>query len=161
MTLDAMSTFHYHDTEIQKERRDTGRDHCGERTRTHDLAALTHDGKCWLHGHLLTSTALSTTGETGKYIFAVRDKTIRIAPDSRRGDHGATKHETLFHNADVDAAGEIQFHEGIIVDLNDHSVSYATYGSLSLTSVKRVIIDALESANATVGPSVRLRLGID
>ena len=40
------------------------------------------------------------------------------------------KHETLFHNADVLAAGEIHIRSGVIAGLNDHSGSYGTAGAL-------------------------------
>jgi len=53
-----------------------------------------------------------------------------IAFDGLRGQPGAVKHETLFHNGDVLAAGELEVRRGIIVGLNDHSGSYGTYGKL-------------------------------
>jgi hypothetical protein len=40
------------------------------------------------------------------------------------------KHETLFHNADVRAAGELSVVDGIIVAVNDFSGSYRTAGKL-------------------------------
>ena len=40
------------------------------------------------------------------------------------------KHETLFHNANVRAAGELEVVDGMIVNVNDHSGSYGTVGKL-------------------------------
>jgi hypothetical protein len=40
------------------------------------------------------------------------------------------KHETLFHNANVAAAGEVSFVMGRLASINDHSGSYGTFGEL-------------------------------
>jgi hypothetical protein len=58
---------------------------------------------------------------------------MNVAPDGDRPTHNSVKHETLFHNRDVLAAGEICIQNGQIVDLNDCSASYGTYGELEAT----------------------------
>jgi hypothetical protein len=55
---------------------------------------------------------------------------IRAGFDGIRGEENAVKHETLFHNADVRAAGEMAVVGGIIVSVNDFSGSYRTAGKL-------------------------------
>jgi hypothetical protein len=64
------------------------------------------------------------------FIYAVNeDYEFRTAPDSGprpEAPLNAVKHETLFHNAHVRAAGEVQIQDGIIVDINDLSGSYGT-----------------------------------
>jgi hypothetical protein len=71
------------------------------------------------------------SGSGRTFIFAIsEDFQIRVAPDGVRTVAGAVKHETLFHNADVLAAGEICIRDGIIAGLNDLSGSYRTEGYL-------------------------------
>ena len=74
----------------------------------------------------LTSPALGLHGET--YIFAVNMAyDLRFAQDG--GDRTPSKsdivkHETLFHNDDALAAGEIQFKNGMVIGINAASGSY-------------------------------------
>lgn len=56
---------------------------------------------------------------------------VHIAFDGVRGATDAVKHETLFHNANVAAAGEVSFVMGRVSSLNDHSGSYGTFGKLA------------------------------
>jgi hypothetical protein len=66
-----------------------------------------------------------------KIIYAVSEElVVHIAFDGVRGLAGAVKHETLFHNANVAAAGEVSFVMGRVAKINDHSGSYCTFGKL-------------------------------
>src|ERR1041385_1336527 len=71
-------------------------------------------------------------------IYAVDTKfSIHVGFDGIRGQSTAVKHETLFHNADVRAAGELEVFEGMIVTVNDHSGSYGTAGDSTPTADSR------------------------
>ena len=66
-----------------------------------------------------------------KIIYAVSTGLqVHIAFDGVRGTADAVKHETLFQNANVEAAGEVSFVMGRISAINDHSGSYGTFGKL-------------------------------
>lgn len=67
----------------------------------------------------------------GRYIFAISEAhEVRIALDCDRDYPNAVKHETLFHNADVLAAGEIEFERGVASKISDSSGSYGTRGAM-------------------------------
>jgi len=87
-----------------------------------------------------------TTTDDRRLIYAVnRDLQIHIGFDSERGTEGAVKHETLFHNDSVEAAGEIQMREGIIVDINDRSGSYGTTGLMRVDRrMSKAILEAFQ-----------------
>jgi hypothetical protein len=69
--------------------------------------------------------------EGNLYIFAVSENyELNVAPDGDRKAANAVKHETLFHNEDVLAAGEIYIANGVVQDINDASGSYGTRGAL-------------------------------
>lgn len=64
---------------------------------------------------------------TFMFIYAVNEAyQFRLAPDGNRHQQGAVKHETLFQNAAVRAAGEVLVENGVITDINDASGSYNT-----------------------------------
>lgn len=66
-----------------------------------------------------------------KIIYAISPEfVVHIAFDGVRGAADAVKHETLFHNANVAAAGEVSFLMGRVAAINDHSGSYGTFGKL-------------------------------
>lgn len=100
-----------------------------------------------------------------KFIFAIsQDYEIRIAMDHLRTIDNAVKHETLFHNADVLAAGEISFRDGIVIDINDRSGSYGTLGMLDtapgfaeavLTAFEQNGIPVLDSLQELLGDKVQ------
>ncbi len=94
------------------------------------------------------------------FIFAISEKLeIHIAPDSDRHLPDAVKHETLFHNANVLAAGEISIHEGIVTGLNDHSGSYDTFGGLETNpAFVHAILHAFKNNNVPVDPILEERL---
>ena len=96
-----------------------------------------------------------------KFIFAVsRDHEIRIAIDHIRPIENAVKHETLFHNADVLAAGEISFRDGIVSDINDRSGSYGTWGMLDTApGFAEAVLTAFEQNGIPVLDSLREFLG--
>jgi hypothetical protein len=97
----------------------------------------------------LTSVAAPKYGEDvadlpPRFIYAVGlDYTVHIAMDGDRSIPGSVKHETLFHNKNVLAAGEIGFTEGVITSINDHSGSYSTYTHIDIT---QSFVDALLQA---------------
>jgi hypothetical protein len=134
--------YRYHGSTEHEKRLVAGRCRCESQGEVHNLPALLREGRI-NDPHQMENT-LSTPevrrsrsepdpgGGYGKtFIFAVsEDFEIHIAPDSDRALEGAVKHETLFHNADVLAAGEICIRDGIIAGLNDLSGSYGTDGAL-------------------------------
>jgi hypothetical protein len=74
----------------------------------------------------------STIRQDRRSIYAVSTTlVVHIAFDGVRGATDAVKHETLFHNANVAAAGEVSFVMGRVSNLNDHSGSYGTFGKLA------------------------------
>ena len=120
----------YHDTEVRRERERTGHDHCASKGSVFDLATLVNSRGEAVHpthpGVLLDNSA------GPKIIYAVSTAlVVHIAFDGVRGAADAVKHETLFHNANVAAAGEVSFVMGRISNLNDHSGSYGTFGKLA------------------------------
>jgi hypothetical protein len=94
------------------------------------------------------------------FIFAVSEgQEIHVAADSERALPNAVKHETLFHNADVLAAGEICIRDGVIFALNDHSGSYGTVGELETNSdFARAVLSAFDKHRLPVDPNLRSEL---
>jgi hypothetical protein len=94
------------------------------------------------------------------FIFAInRNLEIHLAPDSDRTLAEAVKHETLFHNEDVLAAGEISIENGIVTGLNDHSTTYKTYGFLETdTSFSQAVLDAFTHNGVPLHPLLQERL---
>jgi hypothetical protein len=100
-----------------------------------------------------------------RFIFAVSQNfEIRIALDHLRVVDNAVKHETLFHNANVLAAGEIYFENGVVIEINDRSGSYGTLGMLEtapgfaeavLTAFERNGIPVLDSLREFLGDKVQ------
>lgn len=120
----------YHDTAIRRDRERKGQDHCASKGSVFDLATVVNTRGEAVHpahpGVLLDNSAGPTI------IFAVsKALVVRIAFDGVRGAADAVKHETLFHNANVAAAGEVSFVMGRVSSINDHSGSYGTFGKLA------------------------------
>lgn len=121
--------FSYDDTPVRQERLARGTDHCSSAGDVYDLRDL-------VSGDVITSprapqrtaaTAGTSAAAEPVLIYAVDvNFNIHIAFDGVRGRPNAVKHETLFHNADVRAAGELTITDGIIVGVNDRSGSYRT-----------------------------------
>jgi len=100
-------------------------------------------------------------GGIGKtFIFAISTSLdIHIARDGDRSQQGTTKHETLFHNADVLAAGEIHIQDGVISALNDLSGSYNTAGKLESDSVfAAAALNAFKKIGVRVNDALREEL---
>ncbi|GAB5404577.1 MAG: hypothetical protein Aurels2KO_28080 [Aureliella sp.] len=95
-----------------------------------------------------------------RYIYAVsKDLGFRIALDCDRKSPRAVKHETLFHNQDVRAAGEIGFRDGRVDKLDDISGSYGTRGAMEedLSFIKS-LVEAIELNQVPVSPFLFQRL---
>lgn len=120
----------YQDTLVRYEREQKGQDHCGSRGPIFDLATLVNTKGEAVHpthpGVLLDNSA------GPKIIYAVSAAlVVHLAFDGVRGAVDAVKHETLFHNANVAAAGEVSFAMERVSSINDHSGSYGTFGRLA------------------------------
>jgi hypothetical protein len=99
-------------------------------------------------------------GKWDRFIYAVSlSYNIHVAPDGHRPNKESVKHETLFHNEDVLAAGELWIDNGIVKDLNDFSGSYKTDGELEANpEFGRAILKAIEKFNLPVAPRLLERL---
>ena len=139
--------YTYQGSSLQQERLVKDECRCGSQGTVHNLAGLLREGR--IADPAQMDTNLSTPevrtlrddpeppgGGPGKtFIFAVDgDFEVHAAPDGERALAHAVKHETLFHNADVRAAGEICIQDGVVLNLNDHSGSYKTVGKLETDS---------------------------
>lgn len=131
-----MQMYCYHDTEENHKRLAEGHCRCqvGD-THVFKLHRMIVHGQIldpYTHNQPLGTPEVpphfSEAYRPGQFIYAVSDDfEIRIALDcDRRAYSTSVKHETLFHNADVRAAGEIFFEDGLVVDVNDASGSYGT-----------------------------------
>ena len=84
---------------------------------------------------------------------------IRVGFDSVRGMPDAVKHETLFHNADVRAAGEFEIENGVIVEVGDVSGTYGTPGRIQTDpSFVEAVLRSLDAAGAPIERHERKRL---
>ena len=107
------------------------------------------------------SAPIPPDGGYGKtFIFAIdRNLEIHVAADCDRLEPNAVKHETLFHNADVLAAGEICIKNGVVVALNDHSNTYQTYGSLeNKADFAKAVLDAFQKHSVPVDSGLKTKL---
>ena len=122
--------YNYHDTPVRLERERKGHDHCASKGAVFNLATLVNaEGEALDPRH---RSELLDNSRGPKIIYAVSTElVVHIAFDGVRGTADAVKHETLFHNANVAAAGEVSFVMGRISEINDHSGSYRTYGKLA------------------------------
>ena len=154
--------YWYDGSPIWVERRAKGTDHCGSTGAVYELSTLIVGGR--VHDPDRRSRLLSTNRGSGTrsrvVIYAVDGKyQINVAVDGKRGSGDAVKHETLFHNADVIAAGELDIENGVIVAVNDHSGSYLTYGRLDLDpAFADSVLTAIDRAEAPLDIRERLRL---
>ncbi|MGZ5440466.1 MAG: hypothetical protein ACXW31_12410 [Thermoanaerobaculia bacterium] len=123
--------YDYHNTEIRAERLAKGRDHCDSGGPIYELARLVSAKRIRdpERGDELT------TNRERRLIYAVStDLRVHVGFDGERGTAAAVKHETLFHNEPVEAAGEMQVAAGVVVAINDHSGSYGTVGLMEVDS---------------------------
>jgi hypothetical protein len=118
---------------------------------------------------LLTTSSLATSWANAsgarlpsghRYIYAVSESyELHFAPDGERQVPDSVKHETLFKNADVRAAGEIAVVEGVISEINDRSGSYRTYGALEADAgFADAVLVAIDKLDAPLSPSLREKL---
>lgn len=137
--------YDYHNSPSRLEREGLGICRCASPTdgRVYELTELIRDGVIMDPGlidtPLTTQFAPATRSESiglpTRYIYAISTSLeMRIAPDGTRTEHNAVKHESLFHNDVVLAAGELGFENGLLASLNDHSGSYETDGELEANS---------------------------
>jgi len=161
----------YESTDHQRQRIDQQRDHCGKRVPhapCYPLASVQSDGllRDPTTGTLLTSCPISNSADPTAtkdglevYIYAVsQSMEIRISVDGVRGTLNAVKHESLFDNESVLAAGEIWIEHGIVKDINDHSGTYLCRGELRSTpAFANAVLNALErSTLRTAQPLLNL-----
>jgi hypothetical protein len=149
--------YNYHDTSIREERVARGTDHCASNGPVFELSTILSNRR--LHDPRDPRKLLEQSSNT-TIIFAVNtEHKLHLAFDGRRGESSAVKHETLFHNANVLAAGELEVREGTIVGLNDHSGSYGTYGKLdSDPSFATAVLLAVKLSGAPLTGALRQRL---
>jgi hypothetical protein len=143
------------------DRESRGLDRCGSAgaARVLDLARLARDGRAIDPG---TSLPLTTPPleSADVWIFAVREGRLRLAQDggSRMGGNlppDAIKHETLFANLPVNAAGEIQFRDGQVIGINTQS---GTYPFTFDADFKGAILEAIMQSGVAIHPTLRSRL---
>lgn len=154
--------YRYHDSLENKTRLALGTCRCGSAGAKYDLDALVESALVLdpQTRQPLTSAPLADRNHK-PYIFAVNARfQMRIGLDGdRASDPDATKHETLWENADVLAAGEIRFLDGVVVELNDHSGSYGTHGVLrSSSGFRNAVLEALTCAGVLVHHDLELML---
>lgn len=154
--------FKYQDTLIREERLARQTDHCSSNGLVSDLAHLTVKGRVRdphdRRGLLTIGGSARLAGRV--LIYAVdADLQVHVAFDGLRGTTTAVKHETLFHNADVQAAGEIVIVDGIVQSVNDHSGSYRTHGQMEVDpAFAQAVLDSLDQLGVLMAPVERIRL---
>jgi hypothetical protein len=118
--------YNYHDSAIRDERVSLGTDHCDSDGQVFELGSIFRDGL--LYDPREDDALLDSTKTI--IIFAVDEAhRFHLGFDGLRGQPSTVKHETLFHNANVLAAGELIVRQGIIVDVNDHPAAMARMGN--------------------------------
>src|SRR5258708_2275670 len=117
--------YQYHGSSVQTNRLANGICRCASQGQIHSLSVLLIEGRILDPSAMakplstppirkLRSDPEPAGGGFGRtFIFAVSEQfEIHVAPDSERRWDNAVKHETLFHNAPVLAAGEICIQDG-------------------------------------------------
>lgn len=144
------------------ERLAKGEDHCRSGGAVFALAGLIRDGLIREPADM--TKALTAGRSTGKrervLIYAVNENfAINVGFDGVRGTANAVKHETLFQNDDVRAAGELEVDDGVIVEVGDVSGTYGTPGRIQTDpTFADVILQALDQISAPIERSERRRL---
>jgi hypothetical protein len=153
--------FNYHDSSLRRERETLRTDHCASDGRTYDLAELLVDGRIespveWDAEQVLAAFVRPPA----TVIYAIsEDRRIRVATDGTRGEWNAVKHETLFHNATVLAAGELRIVGGVVAHVDDGSGSYGTRGAMIQDpSFAAVILESFEALGVSFTEEERQRL---
>ena len=145
--------YSYHESSIRTDRVARGMDHCASEGAVWNLTDLVVDSL--VRDPFDRSQGLTTAGSTRSavrvLIYAVdAEFRIRVGFDGTRGVPDAVKHETLFHNADVEAAGEMEIERGVITAVNDFSGSYRTVGAIARD--RRFVGAVLEALNRIAAP---------
>jgi hypothetical protein len=146
--------YDYHHSATRPQRLAKGLDRCPSAHPEINLKDLVQGGKIRdprNPSNILASAPFgSISHPLPLFIFAVDEAfNMRIYPDGDRAQIDSVKHESLFHNAVVLAAGEIHIHDGEVQDINDKSGSYSTYGELSVNpEFAQAVREALLAANA-------------
>lgn len=154
--------YDYHNTDTRAERLAKGCDHCDSAGPIYELGRLVRRDR--VRDPEFESDLTTIHGR--QLIYAVSsDLRVHVGFDGTRGTPDAVKHETLFHNDPVEAAGEIQLEDGVVVGINDRSGSYGTTGLMRVDRrMAQVILAAFEAAHVPmtegVLSSLRARAGI-
>ena len=84
---------------------------------------------------------------------------IHVGFDGVRGTPDAVKHETLFHNADVRAASELEIEAGVVVEVGDISGMYGTPGRIQTDPLfAEAVLTALDRIEVPIERGERPRL---
>jgi hypothetical protein len=153
--------YNYDGSPVRQERLANGTDHCGSAGDVYNLHTL-------VSGDVIVEPDArerplatgSSPGAERVLIYAVDSNfNMHIGFDGVRDQPNAVKHETLFHNADVFAAGELTVNDGIIVRVNDRSGSYRTVGKIDIDRrFAEAVLTAIDRASAPLSGSERSRL---
>jgi hypothetical protein len=149
--------FDYHNSSIRTRRLENGTDHCasgGKRFALHDLMEGLRQPANSVADQLVAD------GGRHKYIYAVsEDQQVNVAVDGIRGTPDAVKHESLFRNAPVLAAGELIITQGVVTHVNDHSGSYRTSNAMNDDpSYAAVVLASFEAEGVSFTAEERERL---
>jgi len=143
-------------------RKAKGEDHCSSAGRVYELGTLVKDGLLRdPDDHMVSLTAgRSVSNPEVAFIYAVNENfAIHVALDGVRGTPDAVKHETLFNNADVRAAGELEVESGVIVKVDDISGTYGTPGRIQTDPLfADAVLTALDGIHAPIERNERQRL---
>jgi hypothetical protein len=149
--------YSYHDSPTRRDRLARKTDHCRSSGDVYEISELIDEGR--IHDPVEPARLLSSERDKGAdrvFIYAI-DANFRmhVGADGIRGKRDAVKHETLFNNADVRAAGEVDISRGIVSMINDSSGSYGTRGMMDVDpSLAAAIITAFDRAQVPVRRSL-------
>lgn len=138
-----------------------GQDHCASKGLVFELSSLVVGGLIRdPTDPAITLTVGVSAERTRVLIYAVnKDFAVHVAFDGVRGASDAVKHETLFHNADVRAAGELVIEAGVIIEVGDVSGTYGTPGMIQTDPLfADAVLTALDRVEAPLADSERRRL---
>ena len=157
--LDAMFTY---DRVKERDRQGKGQDHCRSTGAVYDLVDLIAEGTILDPRDManVLTVGRSVGKRAGVLIYAVDENfQIKVGFDGTRGTDEAVKHETLFHNADVRAAGELEIEGGVILEVGDSSGTYGTQGRLQTDhTFADAVLRALDGIAAPIDAGERRRL---
>ena len=150
--------FGYEGGIIQTDRVASGKDHCGSAGPVFEISTLIVAGRIIDpddRSNTLTTKSTADAATSKVMIYAIDAKyQMNVAIDTVRGTPNAVKHETLFHNASVRAAGELAVVDGIIRGVNDISGTYQTRGMLDLDpSFASAVVRAITEADVPIAPA--------